>query len=452
MRIPKLIEDLNIVQKLSDLPNSSDGLSADELKAKFDEGANLIKNWLNDTLIPALIAEKLPFAPTAEIGEETIQKAIENVQAQVRDASTGTIVNGSVTREKLSAQLQSRAYGGRAWVSLNDPTEAKNPGTDFPVGQLWFRPGFTVENKAGGWVVSGCTISEEENKVTVTGDLSSATVTLTSSAVNLGQGGDRVYVLFDVEDKDAEIASLTAQIGSAEAVDATKGGVFTGTVLPGGTVTVKLSATWPTASVADGRFTITNFTVVNVDAILRQIDDAESMEDWAGYLSGLLPLTTYVSPEKVWMQVKSGQWWPMSFDPDQNRSNLFLQYLDGEKVWADKETAIANLGSLRIATGTYTGTGVAGTVQLPLAPKILFIHPNSGGVVSTTSDVAWDNPIVLLNGAKAFSKVTSGAGHYFCGIGLEEDTLSMFDDHGEAFGSCEYGNREGETYIWTAIY
>ena len=37
MAIPKMTDDLEIIQKLSDLPNATDGLTAEELKAKFDE-------------------------------------------------------------------------------------------------------------------------------------------------------------------------------------------------------------------------------------------------------------------------------------------------------------------------------------------------------------------------------------------------------------------------------
>ena len=39
MSIPKMTNDLAVIQKLSDLPNSTEGLTADQLKAKFDEAA-----------------------------------------------------------------------------------------------------------------------------------------------------------------------------------------------------------------------------------------------------------------------------------------------------------------------------------------------------------------------------------------------------------------------------
>ncbi len=52
MAITELTDDLNIIAALDDEPNADDGLSAAQLKAKFDEAANTIKDYVNDTLIP----------------------------------------------------------------------------------------------------------------------------------------------------------------------------------------------------------------------------------------------------------------------------------------------------------------------------------------------------------------------------------------------------------------
>lgn len=54
MAIPQLEENLNIISLLDDEPNDVGGLTASELKAKFDEGNNIIKNYINGTLIPML--------------------------------------------------------------------------------------------------------------------------------------------------------------------------------------------------------------------------------------------------------------------------------------------------------------------------------------------------------------------------------------------------------------
>lgn len=54
MAIKKLLADLNIISKLGDNPGSENGLSADQLKAKFDEAANIIKDYINNHLITEL--------------------------------------------------------------------------------------------------------------------------------------------------------------------------------------------------------------------------------------------------------------------------------------------------------------------------------------------------------------------------------------------------------------
>lgn len=54
MSLEKLNKDLNIVQKLDDEPNDVGGLSASELKKKFDEGSLTIQEYINATLLPAL--------------------------------------------------------------------------------------------------------------------------------------------------------------------------------------------------------------------------------------------------------------------------------------------------------------------------------------------------------------------------------------------------------------
>lgn len=56
MAVPRLTDDLDIIQKLSDNPNDTDGLSAAELKARFDAAVNIIKVFLNGNLAAALDA------------------------------------------------------------------------------------------------------------------------------------------------------------------------------------------------------------------------------------------------------------------------------------------------------------------------------------------------------------------------------------------------------------
>nr|DAP73572.1 MAG TPA: MAEBL protein [Caudoviricetes sp.] len=57
LEIQLLDGDLNIIQKLDDEPNDVGGLTSAELKAKFDESGNIIKKYINETLIPAVLTD-----------------------------------------------------------------------------------------------------------------------------------------------------------------------------------------------------------------------------------------------------------------------------------------------------------------------------------------------------------------------------------------------------------
>lgn len=54
MDIQKFEKDMGIISALPDDPNDVGGLSAAQLKAKFDEGGEALKQYINEVLIPIL--------------------------------------------------------------------------------------------------------------------------------------------------------------------------------------------------------------------------------------------------------------------------------------------------------------------------------------------------------------------------------------------------------------
>lgn len=85
-------------------------LSAADLKAYFD--ANPIQlmqahNRLVKALTGTTAAENLGFSSTAGITGDNIQDALEHVQQQLTNISLGSVPNGSISQEKLSAEVQS---------------------------------------------------------------------------------------------------------------------------------------------------------------------------------------------------------------------------------------------------------------------------------------------------------------------------------------------------------
>lgn len=105
MALPVFETNLNIIQQLEDEPNDVGGLTAAELKEKFDEAGLTIQTWINETLLPAMIAANLAFAKTTDIPAETVQAAIENIQEQLKQATVGAVPNGSVNYIKLATDV-----------------------------------------------------------------------------------------------------------------------------------------------------------------------------------------------------------------------------------------------------------------------------------------------------------------------------------------------------------
>lgn len=478
MSIPSLTKDLAVIQKLSDLPNAVDGLSAAELKAKFDEAALEIQNWINNSLVPALRAENIPFVASTQLDAENVQAAVELVLEQISGAASGAIVNGSVTRAKLAKDVLELLYGGKAWVSVGVPSAAHNPHTEFPVGRLWLRPGFAVKNAASdNWSSVGCTVKSEQGVVTAkaTGISAQADVQMLAAAV--GDAGDRVYVRWKTNDgMDDTMTGLTVSLdGGAELV----GGIGVGfAVLKDSTLSVRFRGHWDNASAAENKsFTIKNLMVINIDRIMRQTDHCEESSDWDDFVRELPVFADHwYSPREVYIQTGAGVWKQLDhevFPVERGGSGVgsmgigemlcgsggssmekitvptedyaFLQFLGGKPQWKNSGEALSSVHALRIATGTYTGTGTTGEVELGLEPKVLIVHPQKGPDTDSAT-FAWDNPTVLMPNARSAVKLNS----IIHGVTLNGSKLT-FTGGGDPV-AAKLCNRKGGTYLWAALY
>lgn len=106
-----LTTDLDVIQKLDDLPNAVGGLSAADLKAKFDEAANAVKDYINTVLLAQLQAETSGQAGANRIGisgivgltgTNNVQDALAAIYAAALSAQAGTILDGAITTPKLA--------------------------------------------------------------------------------------------------------------------------------------------------------------------------------------------------------------------------------------------------------------------------------------------------------------------------------------------------------------
>lgn len=100
VEIQYLNGDLNIIAKLDDEPNDVGGLSSDQLKAKFDEAGNVIKDYINNTLIPAILASDSTEAAREEAEN---QRAANEIQRQENEAARQS---GETAREATETQRQ----------------------------------------------------------------------------------------------------------------------------------------------------------------------------------------------------------------------------------------------------------------------------------------------------------------------------------------------------------
>lgn len=95
MEFQRLEQDLAVHQKLPDEPNDVGGLSAQELKAKFDEAALAIQGYLNDTHLPQV----------REALSETLEEAKGYADQKLVAVGAGDMVQAVYDPQGLGADV-----------------------------------------------------------------------------------------------------------------------------------------------------------------------------------------------------------------------------------------------------------------------------------------------------------------------------------------------------------
>ena len=116
--IPRVTDELGTVSTLDDRPNDTGGLTAAELKAKFDADAGTLKYYVNDVLIPFLegtsAAESIGITTIPGFSADNIQTALEEIIVAMQEITQGSVADGSITLAKLAAEVTAIALGGAA--------------------------------------------------------------------------------------------------------------------------------------------------------------------------------------------------------------------------------------------------------------------------------------------------------------------------------------------------
>lgn len=140
MAFEKFNKDMKIISALDDEPNDVGGLTAAELKAKFDEGGEAIKRYLNDTLIPAVVAdgeteEHRAEAEAARVAAEQTRQSNEQTR-QANETSRISAENARNVWENYDASKSyvvgnKVAYGGSSYLCIKPCTGIAPPSAEY---------------------------------------------------------------------------------------------------------------------------------------------------------------------------------------------------------------------------------------------------------------------------------------------------------------------------------
>ena len=140
MNIPKLIKDLEFLIKLSDEPNDTDGLSADQFKSEFDKAGVEIQKYINEELLPWLEgangAASVGVAEDIDLdGAQNVEEALRALKQAIVDSVAGNIPDGSLTGTKFKAGAigtrelgEKSVTGAKAAEKTFDGSHIKNGG------------------------------------------------------------------------------------------------------------------------------------------------------------------------------------------------------------------------------------------------------------------------------------------------------------------------------------
>jgi hypothetical protein len=117
-----MTDDMDVIAKLADRPNDTQGLTAAQLKARFDKSGVDIQDYINNTLLPYLesdaAAGNMGIDPITGLDAETVQAALEEIYAD-RDvvwATYGTTTYADVRTAHEAGKLVAIDNGSNTYL------------------------------------------------------------------------------------------------------------------------------------------------------------------------------------------------------------------------------------------------------------------------------------------------------------------------------------------------
>lgn len=132
--IPGIDTDMDIIQKLDDEPNDVGGLTAQELKAEFDKAGNIVKTYINETLLPSIsdtVAEEEQRAQ-AEAQRQANELARQQAEEQRANETSGIVAQATAQAQQAqqsagaAAQSASSAAKNAAQTNADAAAAAQN--------------------------------------------------------------------------------------------------------------------------------------------------------------------------------------------------------------------------------------------------------------------------------------------------------------------------------------
>lgn len=252
MAFEKFNKDMKIISALDDEPNDVGGLTAAELKAKFDEGGEALKRYINDTLIPAVVEdgateEHRAEAEAARVAAEQTRQSNEETR-QANETSRISAENARNVWENYDASKSyvvgnKVAYGGSSYLCIKPCTGIAPPSAEYWL--LIAKKGEKGDPGGGGQPTVEIDLSD---KITLSSE------DLFSSVVSLGNDksiGERIkqaalerraYVTVMFKSEDGALEKVTLPMfGTQSALkDGTPAYALTGTYVFSGVLPVDI--------------------------------------------------------------------------------------------------------------------------------------------------------------------------------------------------------------------
>lgn len=170
MELVEFTGDVEVIQKLGTFPNAEDGLTAEDLKKKFDEAPTAIKKYLNETLVPEVNRIGKNAGKPISVTITTVDGAL------TADKSYAELYAAHVAGQTVHCKLPDGSVLALATADENDLLFQGENGRDYQ--QIIIGADGTITYKSGKYALLGELVTDATIGVYPSGDGYESTDTL----------------------------------------------------------------------------------------------------------------------------------------------------------------------------------------------------------------------------------------------------------------------------------